>query len=194
MSKNYVDANYRFIAAANELNVRITLRQQALSLYVTLVLGLLAALAALRPDSASTARVPAAWLMLGFPVASLCLVMLNYKTERALTNLRNFLAALEQLDQAHAYLPSFNTDMRWSSDANRARRYHDYTAAVMVVAANSVAIGALLHFYPNRHDTDAAILVITIVTALGCVAALLGLSRWSYRPGPYSDLTDRRDA
>ncbi len=68
-----VDANYRFIAASNELNARIAQRQQALSLYITLVLGLLAALVALRPDSPAQ-RVPVEWLVLGFPVASLCLV------------------------------------------------------------------------------------------------------------------------
>ncbi|MEX8518327.1 MAG: hypothetical protein AB3X44_07415 [Leptothrix sp. (in: b-proteobacteria)] len=33
-------------------------------------------------------------------MSTLCLVFLNYKTERALTNLRSFLSALEQLDDA----------------------------------------------------------------------------------------------
>jgi hypothetical protein len=36
MSKNIVDANYRFISASQEVNARITQRQQALTLYVTL--------------------------------------------------------------------------------------------------------------------------------------------------------------
>ena len=43
--KSFVDANYRFIAASQEVNARITQRQQALSLYVTMTIGLLAALA-----------------------------------------------------------------------------------------------------------------------------------------------------
>lgn len=46
MSKSFVDANYRFIAAYNEVNARIAHRQQALALYVTLVVSLLAALVA----------------------------------------------------------------------------------------------------------------------------------------------------
>ena len=34
----HVDANYHFIAASNEVNARITQRQQTLALYITLVL------------------------------------------------------------------------------------------------------------------------------------------------------------
>lgn len=53
MPTNYVvDANYRFIAAYQEINARINQRQQALTLYVTLVVSLLAALVALKPGSA----------------------------------------------------------------------------------------------------------------------------------------------
>src|SRR6218665_889148 len=117
MSNKPVDANYRYIAAANELNVRIALRQQLLGLYTTLVLGLLAAMVALRPE-AGGARVPVEWLGLGFPVASLCLVLLNYKTERSLTHLRRFLAELEQLGNAHHELPSYNSDPAWAAGTN----------------------------------------------------------------------------
>lgn len=38
-----VDANYRFIAAYQEVNARVAQRQQALGLYVSLVVSLLAA-------------------------------------------------------------------------------------------------------------------------------------------------------
>lgn len=39
-----VDANYRFIAAYKEVNARVAQRQQALGLYVSLVVSLLAGL------------------------------------------------------------------------------------------------------------------------------------------------------
>ncbi len=42
MSQHIVDANYRFIAAYQEVNTRITQRQQVLTLYVSIVLSLLA--------------------------------------------------------------------------------------------------------------------------------------------------------
>ncbi len=72
-TKSIVDANYRYIAAAQEINTRIAQRQQSLALYVTLTVGLLATLVALKPSSAS-GELPVEWLVLGFPVASTCLV------------------------------------------------------------------------------------------------------------------------
>ncbi|HSC66617.1 MAG TPA: hypothetical protein VLC79_02920, partial [Cellvibrio sp.] len=63
MSTKYiVDANYRFIAAYQEVNARINQRQQALALYVTLVVSLLAALVALKPGEGSS-EVPVEWLV-----------------------------------------------------------------------------------------------------------------------------------
>lgn len=116
MSKNFVDANYRFIAAYQEVNARIIQRQQVLALYVTLVVSLLAALVALRPAPGNPTP-PVEWLILGFPVASMCLALLNYKAERSITNLRTFLAKLEKLEDAHLTLPSYNTEPQWSSGA-----------------------------------------------------------------------------
>lgn len=181
MSNKPVDANYRYIAAANELNVRIALRQQLLGLYTTLVLGLLAAMVALRPEAGSS-RVPVEWLALGFPVASLCLVLLNYKTERALTHLRRFLAELEQLGNAHQELPSYNSDPAWAAGTNSTRRLHDYSAALLVAAAHAVGLGALWRIYPGHVGWDAPALWINGVSGVAAVLALLWLARWSYRP------------
>ena len=70
--RSWVDANYRFIAAYQEVNARIAQRQPALTLYVTLVASILAALVALKPG-ATAGHVPVEWLILGFPVPSTCL-------------------------------------------------------------------------------------------------------------------------
>jgi hypothetical protein len=180
-AKSYVDANYRFIAAYNEVNARIAQRQQALGLYVTLIVSLLAALVALKPGEQG-ARLPVEWLVLGFPVASTCLAFLNYKTESALTNLRSFLSTLERLNNAHEELPSYNTDPRWSFDANKARRFHDYASAVLVAAANAVGLGAVYKIYPERMAGNAPALWTTGIVAAACVVALLLMPRLSYRP------------
>jgi hypothetical protein len=103
--KSIVDANYRFIAAYQEVNARINQRQQALALYATLTVSLLAVLVALKP-SEDSGNLPVEWLVLGFPVASTCLAFLNYKAERAITNLRKFISELERLGNAHEALPS----------------------------------------------------------------------------------------
>jgi hypothetical protein len=180
MPASSVDANYRFIAASNELNARISQRQQALGLYITLVLGLLATLLGLR--AADKPTLPVQWLSLGFPVASLCLVFLNYRTERVLTNLRSFLSALERLNDAHQQLPSYNTDPRWSQASNRARRFHDYTAALLVASGNGIALGALWQAFPTQMAHESPLFGLLAGVALGSVIALLAMPRLSYRP------------
>lgn len=179
MSKG-VDANYRFIAASNEVNARITQRQQALALFVTLTVSLLAALVALKPESGG-GHLPVEWLVMGFPVSSLCLAFLNYRTERAITHLRHFLSALERLDDAHKVLPSYNADPKWAMGANAARRFHDYTAAVLVLGGNAIGLGAVIKIYPQRIADNPIAIWISVTIALLSLASLLLTPRWSYK-------------
>lgn len=179
-NKSIVDANYRFIAAYQEVNTRISQRQQALSLYATLVLSLLAALVALKPGDGGS--VPVEWLLPGFPAASLCLAFLNYKGERAITNLRRFLAALEQLNNAHEELPSYNTHPKWATGANKARRFHDLTAVVLVAAGNGIGLGAAIHIYPERVAAAPLAIWGSVLVAIISVVILLLIPRWSYKP------------
>lgn len=178
-----VDANYRFIAAYNEVNARIAQRQQALGLYVSLTLGLLAVLVALRPEAGRQA-LPVEWLALGFPVTSVALVFLSYKAERALTNLRRFLSQLERLNDAHLNLPSYNTDPRWTHGANRARRYHDYASATLAATANALAIATVYGIHPERMAANGAVIWLIAVVAVLSTLALALMPRLSYRPEP----------
>lgn len=179
--KSHVDANYRFIAAYQEVNARIAQRQQALALYVTLTVSLLAALVALKPGEGSV-KLPIEWLVLGFPVASSCLAFLNYKAERAITNLRHFLSALERLDSAHETLPSYNTDPKWAMGANKARRFHDFAAAVLVAGGNAIGLGAVIKIYPERIAENPVVVWVTAIVAVASLLALLLIPKWSYRP------------
>jgi hypothetical protein len=179
--KYIVDANYRFIAAYQEVNARISQRQQALALYVTLVVSLLAALVALKPGEAE-ADVPVEWLIAGFPVASICLAFLNYKAERAITNLRRFLSALEQLNNAHEDLPSYNTHPTWALGANKARRFHDYAAAVLVAGGNIIGLGAVVKIYPERIADTPIALWLSVFIAIVSLIILLATPHWSYKP------------
>lgn len=181
MSKTFVDANYRFIAANQEVNARITQRQQALALYVSLVVSLLAVLVALRP-AAGAKEPPVEWLILGFPVASLCLACLNYMAERAISNLRTFIAVLEQLEDAHHHLPSYNTDPRWSRGANRARRFRDFAAAILALAGNAAGLGAAVAIYPQRFMNAPGFLYVAMALAAASLFVLLATPKWSYLP------------
>ena len=177
-----VDANYRFIAAAQEANARIAQRQQALALYVTIALSLIAAMVALsRPVGGTADGGSMPWLLLGFPLASLCLWFLNFKSEAALANIRRFLSQLEQLNNAHERLPSFNTDHRWIDPANSARRYQDFASAALTAGSHAIAIAVALQTEPNHPH----VLGLAIVTALAgaiLTVALLMVPRWRYRP------------
>jgi hypothetical protein len=175
-----VDANYRFIAAYQEVNTRISQRQQALSLYATLVLSLLAALVALKSSDGDS--VPVEWLLPGFPAASLCLAFLNYKGERAITNLRRFLAALEQLNNAHEHLPSYNTHPMWSLGANKARQFHDLTAVLLVSAGNGIGLGAAMHIYSDRVAAAPVAIWASVIIAIISIIILLLIPRWRYIP------------
>lgn len=179
--KSVVDANYRFIAAYQEVNARIAQRQQALALYVTLTVSLLAALVALKPGAGS-GQLPIEWLVLGFPVASTSLAFLNYKAERAITNLRQFLSALEQLDNAHESMPSYNTDPKWALGANKARRFHDFAAAVLVAGGNAIGLGAVIKIYPERMAENPLVIWVTAIVAVASLVALLVIPKWSYKP------------
>jgi len=179
--KTFVDANYRFIAAYQEVNARIVQRQQSLALFVTLTATLLAGLLALHPGNAGH-QLPVEWLVFGFPVTSLCLAFLNYKAERAITNLRSFLSALEKLDEAHIRLPSYNTDPRWAHGVNKVRRFHDIAAAVLATGANAIGIGVVLQLYPERLADKPFVPWLLVASAIVSILALLVIPRWSYRP------------
>jgi multisubunit Na+/H+ antiporter MnhB subunit len=178
---DHVSANYRYIAAYNELNARIGQRQHALSLYITLVVGLIAALvASKRVEEPSTLLIE--WLIYGFSVASVCLVLLNYKYEQTLTNLRQYLSELEQLNNVSLELPSYNTETRWTTTANKARRFHDFACAVLVGACNVIALGVFYKVYPDHFKPSSYVVWITSLVALGSLAALLSMTRFSHKP------------
>jgi hypothetical protein len=181
MASNIVDPNYRFIAAYQEVNARVSQRQHALALYVSIIVSLLAALVALRPTG-STPPAPIEWLTLGFPVSSLCFALLNFKSERAITNLRTYLSVLERLGDAHEHIPSYNTDPIWSVSANKARRYHDYAVALLVAGGNISGLGAALSIYPSRFNESPQFTILTATLAIVSFLIVLWTPRWSYLP------------
>lgn len=148
---------------------------------MTIVVSLLAALVALRPTATGT-PAPIEWLMLGFPVAAICFAFLNYKAERAITNLRTFLSQLERLGDANLSLPSYNTDHKWSRSANKARRFHDYAAAVLVAGGNFIGLGAAQSIYPQRLSEQPVFWYVAAALALASFLIVLLSSRWSYSP------------
>jgi hypothetical protein len=181
MSEAQVTANYRFVGAYQEVNTRIAQRQQALTIYVSMVLSLLAALVALKPGAAGSA-LPIQWLVLGFPVASTFLALMSYKAEMALTNLRRFLCALERLGNENETIPSYNANPIWSISANRARRFQDYAAALLAFAGNAVGLFAAAKIYPVQFSENPMAIWIAGSIALASLILLLWIPKLSFTP------------
>jgi hypothetical protein len=181
MPSMIVDANYRFIAAYNEVNARIAQRQQALTLYVSIMVSLLAATVALRPNGGSS-PAPIEWLALGFPIASICFAFLNHKAERSITNLRTFLSELERLGNANEQIPSYNTDPKWSLGANKARRFHDYSVTLLVASGNAIGLAAAKTIFPQRFIEAPIFMYVAIVLAIAAFFIVLLTQQWSYAP------------
>jgi hypothetical protein len=115
-------------------------------------------------------------------VASTCLAFLNFKAERAITNLRRFVSSLERLELENHGLPSYNTDPQWAAGANKARRFHDFAAAVLVAGGNGIGLAAGLSIYPERLGDNTLLLGSAILISLLSLAALLLSPKWSFRP------------
>lgn len=181
MSDAHVSANYRFVGAYQEVNTRIAQRQQALTIYVSLVLSLLAALVGLKPG-ASGAVLPVEWLVLGFPLASTFLALMSYKAERAITNLRHFLCALERLGNDGDSIPSYNANPIWSINANHARQFQDYAAALLVLGGNMIGLSAAVKIYPAQFAEHPLTLWIAGAIALVSFIGLLWMRKLSFTP------------
>lgn len=153
-----------------------------MTIYASLVLSLLAAMVALRPGGAA-AGLPIEWLAMGFPLASCFLAALSYKAERALTNLRQFLCALERIGNADRMLPSYNADPVWATKANSARRFQDYAAAMLATGGNLLGISVAAKVYPQSFADDPVVLWLAAAVAVASVLALLLIPRhFSYTP------------
>ena len=181
MSDMHVTANYRFVGAYQEVNTRIAQRQQALSVYVSLVLSLLAALVAFKPGNAESA-VPIEWVVFGFPLASVYLALMSYKAERAISNLREFLCVLERLGNESGNIPSYNADLKWAVNANHARQFRDYAAALLALGGNLVGLMAAVKIYPMRFSENPLLLWIAATVAVISFIGLLLIPKLSFTP------------
>lgn len=178
---DYVLANFRYLSAYNELVVRISQRQQTLTLFVAIFTGLVTAVVATR-EIFKTNHASIVWIMVGFPFASIALTLLNYKYETLLSLLRHYLADLERVKDAHLHLPSYNCDVSYIEPANRARFFHDLTCAALILAYNTAAIGLYLSICGETTKPFSIVTVGVGLVALICFVAQLCLKFIHYHP------------
>jgi hypothetical protein len=66
--------------------------------------------------------------------------------------------------------------------ANKARRFQDFAAAVLVAGGNGIGLGAVIKIYPERMAENPVVVWVSIVVAVISLLALLLIPRWSYKP------------
>lgn len=136
-----VQLSYRYRAAWGEIGTRIAQRQNALQIYVTLATGILAVIFTGRPlqlDNAGHKINPNVFFFL-LPIVSLTFAFLNFKHERTIAILRQFLTACETVNNSHSNpLPNYHGDEKYYKSAKRVRNWHDYASILLIIVFNAI--------------------------------------------------------
>lgn len=134
-----VALNFRYVAAWNEISARIAQRQNAITIYATVSGVFLTILAGATIQKFD--RTAVGFFSLLLPILSLCFAFLNYKHNETITLLREFLAECEQMGEAEPLkLPHYNSDPRYRIRADQYRRWHDFSAALLIVLFNAIGL------------------------------------------------------
>jgi len=186
-----VDLNSRYSSAWFEVNTRLALRQNGLSVYVSLISLVLVGIG-LSKASASGAVV-ASYLPLLVPILSLGLAMQLYMHDVIIINLCNFIMLCEQFENpdpqtqqnqpAQAQpdqtfpLPSYLSNDRWYKKDLRIRQLHHYSVAIIIVVFNFLALVAANAAQPGFFYLNSASMWILISMTIASVALVLFSSR-----------------
>ena len=192
-----VDLNSRYSSAWFEVNTRLTLRQSALSVYVSLISIVLVGIG-LSKASASGAVV-ATYLPLLVPILSLGLAMQLYMHDKIIINLCNFIMLCEQLEnpdpqtpqnqpvQAQPVqplpLPSYLANDQWYKTDLDIRQLHHYSVAIIIVVFNILAYLAANAAQPGIFYLNSASMWILISMTIASVILVLYSSRIRRRGG-----------
>jgi hypothetical protein len=139
--------NYRYSGAWMEVNTRIALRQNAVTMYVTLSSAILTILATAKkidfPIDINT-------FSLLMPAVSLFLGLLNYKHDNTIAVLRAFMRECERGgDATRLRLVGYNTDSHFRNPAEFYRNFHDASAALLIFVFNMIGLVIASTSFPD---------------------------------------------
>lgn len=161
--------NYRYVAASNEVSTRIGLRQNALTIFVTLSTGILAILAT-APRTGFPIDVN--FLTLLMPAVSFFLALLNFKHDKTIALLRQFMRECERSGSAvRLGLPGYNLAYRTRAEA--LRNFHDYSAALLILVFNGLGLFIAYHSVPSMSDLRGLAIVVYIGVTIGSIVLVM---------------------
>lgn len=149
-SSEIVAMNYRYAAAWNEVNTRIAQRQNALLIFVTVAGAMLTFITAKNSNFADPVFLNIFSVVL--PIFSVAVAFLNFKHDRTIALLRDFMAECESLN-AREYpalrLVRYNSSPFYREEADRTRSLHDWTCFILILVFNLLVWIALLYQFDN---------------------------------------------
>jgi len=143
MKTDYVSLDARYKAIWSEINVRISQRQNALQIYVTLSAAILGILFAGHDPSKTHIIKPEHFVLL-IPAFSLQFAWLNSKHELTIKILRRYLKEIEIINNKDACSVNYHDDNGSITIASIVRRKHDHACALIIFVFNALGVAVSL--------------------------------------------------
>ncbi len=183
-----VDLNARFNNAWFEVNTRLSLRQNAITVYAALMSFVISGLG-LAPNTGTTI---AQWIVFLVPLLSLLFSALIFMHDSIIRNLCAFILECEVLGNQAGdnALPNYLADTKWSVHDDRIRTLHHIVCAVLIVIFNAIAFFVANEMHANLFTSRSAIMWVQIGVAflavLVALATILPKKTGGCQPTPTS--------
>lgn len=165
-----VDLNARYNNAWFEVNTRLALRQNAISVYAILMSFVTAGMGLTGAGGAPIAR----WIAFLVPLLSLLFALLVFMHDRIMSNLCHFIRECEQLGNGGTTpLPNYLSDARWRQHDDRIRVCHHLVCAALIVVFNVFAFLAAQGAHPDLFSSNSALMWSQLVLALAATLIVL---------------------
>jgi hypothetical protein len=168
MGGTMVDLNSRYNAAWFEVNTRLTLRQNTITVYAALMSFVVAGMGL--PVKSPIAQS----VILLVPVWSVLFALLVVMHDKIIINLCKFIRHCETFGNTGTPpFPCYLQDKNWSGDDTLVRKYHHYVCAVLIVVFNGLAFLTAMDTHPELFAFNSAVMWSLVAFALISVGLAL---------------------
>lgn len=165
-----VDLNSHYNNAWSEVNARLGLRQNAISVYATLMSFVVAGMGL----SGSSGLLIARWIAFLVPLLSLLFALLVFMHDSIIRNLCKFIKECELLgNTGNPPFPNYLADPKWNEHDNRIRIWHHIVCAALIAIFNLLAFLAANESRPDLFAPNSAIMWGQLLLAIAAVVIVL---------------------
>ena len=165
-----VDLNSRYNNAWAEVNTRLHLRQNAITVYVTLMSLVIVGMGLRDKDGGFVAP----WLAWFVPIFSVLFSVMVYMHDSIIKNLCKFIRYCEQKDNPEGVIPNYLSSSEFSVHDNQVRVYHHIACAILIFCMNVLAL-SVFHFtagpaYPQQEPWVMTVGIAFLLLAIAFVS------------------------